>query len=123
MQVKLYGNWKNTDPAAEHSEHGSMLIAFMEGDPCLAPTRELLDVLRTEFIALDRYREQLENAVNSVAGSMSRSAASIVPKLEQTSGPHEQYAAGWNAGAYMAHANDAQAIRNALLECQAEAAK
>lgn len=123
MQVKLFGNWKNTDPEAQHSDHGRLLISFMEADPELQPTRELLDVLRSEFLALDAYREQLETAVNVVAGAMSRSAASIVPKLEQTSGPHEQYAAGWNAGAYMAHANDAQAIRNALLECQAGVAK
>jgi hypothetical protein len=123
MQVKLFGNWKTTDPDAEHSDHGKLLISFMEADPSLEPTRELLDLLRSEFLALDSYREQLENALNTVAGAMSRSAAAIVPKLEQTSGPHEQYAAGWNAGAYMAHANDAQAIRNALLECQAGVAK
>lgn len=122
MQVKLYGRW-TAEGAPEHSAHGELLIRFMDGDPTLEPTTELLDMLRSEFVAIDTYREGLERRINYVAASMSRCASELVPKLEVSSGPHEQYEAGFSAGAYLAYAGDAQALRSALLECQAEAAK
>lgn len=120
MRVTLFGSYASSDAAAQGpapSAAASRLITFLTlGPEAVDLDAELARMLRAEFAAQERYRQQLVAKVTELRASRTARAAVVSAELETPYTRAGEYAAGFRAGRYSEATDAAQAVQTLLNE-------